>query len=70
MPIGRDAIETKWYWATLGAPDAISAGHASRVQRQIASGGRDDPVEYIMNVYGDTREQAEAIVKNCRTFEE
>jgi hypothetical protein len=53
-------------------PDAMSAGPASLVQWQISV--RDyavaDPVSYIMETYGDTREQAEAIVKNCRAIEE
>jgi len=59
-------------WPTSGTPDAVSAGRAAMVQWQLLQ--RDyaaaDPVDYIMDVYGDTREQAEAIVKNCHGGEE
>jgi len=64
----RDPSDPKW--PTSGAPDAISAGHAARVQEMLADGDGLDPVDYLMFFYGDTREQAEAIIKNCRGGEE
>lgn len=65
----RDPSDPKW--STSGAPDAVSAGHAARVQElRLMSTYFEDQVDYLMDRYGDTREQAEAIVKNCRGGEE
>ncbi len=48
------------------APDTQSMIAAARVQMLLAAGNHASPVDYIMDYYGDTREEAEAIVKNCR----
>jgi hypothetical protein len=76
MPIGYDILEELSCtlrnpldpdWAIRGSPDPISTGYAARVQWQLgvrALSGTDDPVLYLMDT-GDTREKAEAIVKNC-----
>ena len=55
-----------------GAPDRASWLAALKVQDMWLA-GRDiitDPVQYIMINYGEMREQAETIVKNCRGSEE
>lgn len=70
MALSRDPIDhADWIDA---APDRSSWLAALKVQDMWLTKGEggDDPVEYIMDTYGDTREQAEVIVKNCRVIEE
>jgi hypothetical protein len=53
-------------WAFERAPDPISAGQAARVQQLAAL--RDacaTPAEAITELYGDDKESAEAIARNC-----
>lgn len=66
-----DAFDKDWP-TNERLPDAISAGRASMVQWLLSQRdyGAADPVSYIMENYGETREHAETIVTNCRTIEE
>jgi hypothetical protein len=63
---GWFSITTDPAWPTRGAPDAVSAGHAARVQHLSMSQWLALPaVDYIVEFYGESRENAEAIVRNC-----
>jgi hypothetical protein len=57
-------------WPTNGAPDAVSAGQAARVQMEMINQHKYTAVSYLMHKYGDTQEQAMAIVENCHAGEE
>ena len=52
-------------WATDNAPDTQSMIAAVRVEMLLAAGD-PDPVNYIVDEYGETREHAAQIVANCR----
>jgi hypothetical protein len=51
-------------WATLGAPDAQSAGHAARVIAGIRVRGMS-PARYLMRRDGMSQCQAERLVAAC-----
>jgi len=51
-------------WATKGAPDAISAGHAARVLDGLNS--NVSAQHYLMTHDGLSRHQADELVKACR----
>jgi hypothetical protein len=70
MLIKKDPISHRdWVDA---APDSRSWLAALKVQDMWLAADCEvrDHVRYIMDVYGDTREHAETIVKNCRKIEE
>jgi len=69
MAVTKDPIDyASW---VDGAPDRTSWLAALKVQDiWLTDADVWDPVDYIMVAYGETREQAEVIVKNCRGIEE
>jgi hypothetical protein len=58
-------------WATKGAPDTASIIAATRVQMLVLDAQYyTDFVDYLMEAYGETRERAEEIVRNCQSRED
>lgn len=54
-------------WATRDAPDNAAMIAAVRVQQlMLAQNYHTDFVDYVIEAYGETREQAEIIVRNCK----
>jgi hypothetical protein len=53
-------------WATSGAPDAQSAGHAARVLMLIRTQGMT-PERYLMRRDGMSQAQAAAIIAACHS---
>lgn len=54
------------WWCRRGAPDAASMIAATRVQMLMAAGNCGSAEDYIIEAYGETRERAAEIVRNCQ----
>lgn len=55
-------------WPVAGSPDIQSTVAATRVQMLLTTIAYGDPADYIVEEFGETREQAEAIVENCKAI--